>query len=161
MNLSFILDGRPVSVVTRPETLAVDVIRRDLGKTGTRVGCLQGECGICTVLLDGELSVACMMPAFQLEGSEVETIDGFCRTPEFEDIAEGFSRAGMSPCRYCAGAKALLAEWIIRTEPSPERSRIQQLVGAVRCRCTVYTRFIDGVRFAAEARRKRFSVRAR
>jgi len=161
MNLRFILDGRPVSLVARPETLAVDVIRRDLSKTGTRVGCLQGECGICTILFNGELSVACMMPAFQMEGSEIETIDGFSQTPEFEDIAAGFARAGMSPCRYCAGAKALLAEWIIRKDPSPDRARVQRLVGAVRCRCTVYTRFIDGVRFAAEARRKRFSVRTR
>jgi carbon-monoxide dehydrogenase small subunit len=161
MTVEFTLNGREVSVQTRPETLLVEILRGEFGMTGTRSGCMQGECGICSVLVDDQLTVSCMVPAFNVSGCSVTTVEGFVDSEEFADVATGFERAGMEPCGFCIGAKVLLTHWIITHSPNPSAEELQTAATTVQCRCTVHKRFIDGIRYAAEARRKRLHVRTR
>lgn len=161
MRISFVLNGDPVSIDARAETLLVDILRKEFGLTGARPGCLQGECGICSILLGGELSLACMIPAFRVQDCEVTTIEGVMQSREFRDIEYGFHRAGMEPCRFCAAAKVLVTHALIRSTPTPGTEALTSAASAIHCRCTSYSRFTEGIRFAAEARRKRYNVRQR
>lgn len=158
MNTSFILNGELVSIDTSPEALLVDILRRDFGLLGARPGCTQGYCGTCSILLDGRLTPSCMIPAFRITGREVLTIEGFMQTQDFVDIERGFEQAGMSPCRYCVSGKVLTAQALLLENQEPQIEDVRQAVTAIWCRCTSYSTFVEGIRYAADMRRRRVNV---
>ncbi len=160
MNTSFILNGELVSIDTEPEALLVDILRRRFGLFGARPGCTQGYCGTCSILFNGRLTPACMIPAFRATGSEILTIEGFMQTLDFLDIEKGFEQAGMNPCRYCVAGKVLTAQALLLETQSPQAHDISQAVTAVWCRCTSYTSFAEGIRASAEFRRRRLNARS-
>lgn len=159
MNTSFILNGDLVSIDTDPELLLVDILREKFGLVGARAGCTQGYCGTCSVLINGRLTAACMVPAFRVIGAEILTIEGFMQTPEFLDVENGFQQAEMNPCRYCISAKVLATQSLLLENPSPEAEEIHRTVSAIWCRCTSYSNFSEAIRLSADARRRRTRAR--
>ena len=161
MRVSFILNGETTSVNAAPNTRLIEVLRKDLALTGARPGCLYGTCGFCSVLLDGELAPACMIPIFRVNNCEVTTVEGFMETRDFRDIEIGFHRADAMPCKFCSTAKVLTTHWVITNHPTPSAEDLKRAVNAVQCRCTSYARLSNAIRYSAEVRRKRLHGRRR
>ncbi|MFW5786104.1 MAG: (2Fe-2S)-binding protein [bacterium] len=161
MRISFVLNRQRVSLDTQPETLLIDVLRESFDQIGARPGCIQGECGFCSVLLDDKLALSCMLPMFLVRGRRVTTIDAFLQSPEYRDIELGFRRAGIEPCRFCVAGKVLTTYEVIRHARRPSAEELDHAAAAVQCRCTSYSRYRTAIRYAAEFRRKRENVRRR
>ncbi len=159
MRIEFTLNGESARIESSAETLLVDLLRREFGLSGARPGCMRGQCGNCAVLFNGALTRACLLPVFRLEGCEVMTIEGFLRTKEFADIEYGFERAGMDPCRFCISSKVLVAHSVLLTELEPSDLEIERATSGVWCRCTSYSSFVNGIRYAAHARKRRYNER--
>lgn len=155
MKCSFILNGEDVSVQTPPSTLLVDIIRDQLGLKATHAGCLQGECGFCSVLLDSSLALSCMVPAFRAHRSEVITIEGFKQTDDYTDIERGFARAQFEPCSFCFAGRVLTAHAVLLSNAAPTEMELRRAAASIRCRCSATTRFVMGMRDAGHFRRER------
>lgn len=155
MKCSFILNGDDVSVQTPPSTLLVDIVRDHFGLKNTRAGCLQGECGFCSVLLDGSLALSCMVPAFRAHRAEVITIEGFEQTDDYTDIEHGFAQAQFRPCTFCSAGRVLTAHALLLNNVTPTELELRRAAASIRCRCSASTRFITGMRYAAQFRRER------
>jgi len=161
VKISFVLNHERVSVDTHPETLLIDVLRENFGKVGARPGCIEGECGFCSVLLDDDLALSCMLPVFRIRGHRITTINAFLQSPEYRDIELGFRRATIQPCRFCLAGKVLTSYEVIKHNRRPSDDEVDRAAAAVQCRCTSYSRFRAAIRYAAEFRRKRENARRR
>jgi aerobic carbon-monoxide dehydrogenase small subunit len=159
MTLSFRLNYKDVTIETSPETLLVDLLRKDFKLSGARPGCTRGQCGICSVIFNGALAPSCLLPAFKLFGSDIVTIEGFVQTRDYLDIEKGFDRAGMDPCRFCASGKVLLAHTVLMNNSNPSNTEIEKTAAGIWCRCTSYTSFYKAIQYAGEYRRRRYSSR--
>lgn len=159
MRIEFTLNGSAVQVTAPADALLLDLLRREFGLSGARPGCMRGQCGTCAVLFNGALTRACLLPAFRIEHSEIVTIEGFVKSKEFVDIEYGFERAEMDPCRFCISSKILVAHSLLLNELKPNDQQIERATSGVWCRCTSYSSFVDGIRYAAHARRKRYNER--
>jgi aerobic carbon-monoxide dehydrogenase small subunit len=155
MTLHFTLNGEPTKIEAEAADLLVDLLRLRLGLRGARPGCLQGQCGSCTVLFNGSLAPSCLIPAFKVSGAEVVTIEGLMQTRGYQDMERGFTRAGAQPCRFCAAGKFLSVHALLLTNPHPTRQAIQETLAGVWCRCTTYERLTQAIEFAAEIRERR------
>mgnify|MGYP006308063401 FL=1 len=155
MIVYFTLNGEATEIDAKPSDLLVDLLRLRLGLRGARPGCLQGQCGSCTVLFNGSLSPSCLIPAFKVYGADVVTIEGLMQTKEYQDIERAFDRAGARPCRFCAAGKFLSVHALLSTYPSPPEDAIDDTVAGVWCRCTTYARLRQAILFAAENRERR------
>jgi carbon-monoxide dehydrogenase small subunit len=155
MTISFILNGEDVVTQVEADHRLIDILRTQFGLSGAKNGCLNGRCGACTVMFNGSISPACLIPAFRVRGSEIITIEGFSHTDEHADIAKGFEAAGVQNCGYCDAGKILTAETILAQKELPPRNEILAAFGNVRCRCTLGERLVNGVIAAAEIRARR------
>lgn len=155
MTVLFTLNGEPTEMDARASDLLVDLLRLQLGLRGARPGCLQGQCGSCTVLFNGSLAPSCLIPAFKTNGSEVVTIEGFMQSRDYQDIERAFVRAGARPCRFCAAGKFLSIHALLSSNPNPTDQAIQDTLAGVWCRCTTYERLIQAIEYAAENRERR------
>ena len=156
MNISFKLNGDVVNIDTNPEKRLVTLLREDFKLTGTKYGCRTGMCGSCTVLIDGEIILSCLVPVFTIKGSEVLTIEGFSRTREFQDIQEGFRRVNYFPCEYCAPGKILTIHALLELNPQPTEQEIYTAMSGNRCKCDDLSSLLRGVQsamFLREARK--------
>jgi carbon-monoxide dehydrogenase small subunit len=155
MIVFFTLNGESTEIEAEPSDLLVDILRLRLGLRGARPGCLQGQCGSCTVLFNGTLSPSCLIPAFKVYGADVVTIEGLMQRKEYQDIERAFARAGAKPCRFCAAGKFLTIHALLSAYPSPSESAIRDALSGVWCRCTTYDRLQQAILFAAENRERR------
>ncbi|HXV92105.1 MAG TPA: (2Fe-2S)-binding protein [Pseudonocardia sp.] len=128
----------------------VDVLRRDLRLTGTNVGCEEGVCGACTVLVDGEPARSCLLLAAQADGSVVETVESLARDGRLGPLQRAFHEHHGLQCGFCTPGFLMLATALLRTEPRPGREQVRACVSANLCRCTGYEGVIDAVCAAAE-----------
>ncbi len=151
MIIRFTLNGRNVAVEANRERRAIDLLREDLGLTGTKEGCGQGECGACTILVDGESKLSCLMLAAQLEGRAVTTIEGMGSKDELHALQEAFVRAGAVQCGYCTPGMILSAAALLSRKPHPTRAEIREGLSGNLCRCTGYQKIVDAVEAAAGA----------
>ena len=135
MTISFLLNGKEVSANTPPERRLVDLLRDEFGLTGCRAGCYQGDCGICSIFFNGEISYSCLVPAFAVQGSEVTTFEGLADTQEMKDVLEGFAETGCTPCPSCRQSKYLSVYGLLETNPVPESVEIHAAFESHRCRC--------------------------
>jgi aerobic-type carbon monoxide dehydrogenase small subunit (CoxS/CutS family) len=135
------------------KTLA-DVLRQDLGLTGTHLGCEHGICGACTVLLDGQPARSCLVFGVQADGHEVQTVESLADGDELNDLQRAFSKHHGLQCGFCTPGFLMLAEAYLSTDPEPNREEVREVVSANLCRCTGYQGIVDAVCDVAEQRRQ-------
>ena len=154
MKIEFTLNGEKTVVDVAADRRAVDVLREDLGLTGTKEGCGSGECGTCTILVDGENRLSCLMLAVQLEGKSITTIEGLAGENRQHPLQEAFIRCGAVQCGYCSPGMILAARALLTENPEPTREQIREALSGNLCRCTGYQKIVDAVEAAARAMQK-------
>lgn len=154
--LAFTLNGRPVAVDVDPSARLLDLLRYDLGMTGTKEGCGEGECGACTVWLDGLPADSCLVPAFQVAGRAVRTIESVdpARVRELRS-------AGATQCGACTPGVVMTALWILENPTLLESHTVREIMAGNLCRCTGYDGIVEGVEAALAGQRGGASPRAR
>jgi carbon-monoxide dehydrogenase small subunit len=155
LTVGFILNGEDVVVQCEAGRRLIDILRVNFGLLGAKTGCLTGKCGFCAVIFNGLVSHACLIPAFQLRGSEVITIEGFSQTNEYNDIITGFEQAKIDWCGFCGTSKILNAGALLDRIKRPSRQEILQAFSGIKCRCTDTDKLIEGIEKAAEIRQRR------
>ncbi len=151
LDVAFRLNGRDVVAHgVAPMERLLDVLRDRLGWTGTKEGCGEGECGACTVLLDGLPVVSCLLPACQVEGRDVMTVEGLAGQESMSVLQREFLEAGGTQCGMCTPGILLTARALLDENPAPSRHEIRTALAGNLCRCTGYQKIIDGVERAAE-----------
>ncbi len=147
--LTFTVNGKPVTISTSLGRRLSRVLRDDLGLTGTKVGCDVGDCGACTVLLDGDPVCACLVSAAQAEGHEITTVEGLAtRPPFFDRLQKSFLHQGAAQCGACTPAMLVAATALLEKTPEPAENEVMDALGGVLCRCTGYRKIITAVREA-------------
>jgi carbon-monoxide dehydrogenase small subunit len=145
--LTFTLNGEPTQVEIAPGDLLVDVLRDKLGLIGTKVGCGEGECGACTVLVDGVATLSCLYPAMKATGRNITTIEGLAgQHPVQEAFVEHFA----SQCGYCTPGFVMSTVALLQDNPHPTREEIMSGLSGNLCRCTGYYQIVDAVEDAAK-----------
>ena len=143
--VAFTLNGRPVEVHVPPGRRLSDVLRDDLGLTGTKVGCNAGDCGACTVLLDGRQACACLVPAARVAGRTVETVEGLAAAGALSPLQGAFLRHGAAQCGICTPGMLMAATDLLARVPAPDAAQVQDALGGVLCRCTGYRSIVAAV----------------
>jgi aerobic carbon-monoxide dehydrogenase small subunit len=143
------VNGRNVTVRAHPMERLVDVLRHELGLTGTKEGCGEGECGSCGVLLDGTLVNSCLVPVLQAAGTEVTTIEGLASDGRLHPLQQAFLECGGAQCGICTPGMILAAFQLLQKKPHPDAAEIQEALSGNLCRCTGYTQILDAVTRAA------------
>ncbi len=149
MKISFVLNGKRITVESPPDRRVVDLLREDLGLTGTKECCGSGECGACTILADGESRLSCLMIAAQLEGRRILTIEGAEEDSSYRTIQESFIECGAVQCGYCMPGMVLASADLLARNPEPTREDIREGLSGNLCRCTGYAKIVDAVEHAA------------
>ena len=149
MRISFTLNGSPVELDAEPLRRLVDVLRDDLGLTGTKEGCGEGECGACSVIVNGRLVNSCIMPAISAAGCFITTIEGFSSTNRFGLLKECFAEAGAVQCGFCTPGMMLAAEALLSRNPHPDEGQIKEAISGNLCRCTGYSMIVDAIMAAS------------
>ncbi len=154
VELTFQLNGKNTSVQVLPDTLLVDLLRDTLNLTGTKIGCRAGECGVCTILLDGVSVNACLLPALKVTGRSVETIEGVAQEDDQLDvIQESFVNEGAVQCGFCTPGMIMNAKELLHREPEPSENDIKNAISGVLCRCTGYNKIVQAVKTASQAKK--------
>ncbi|MEA4892111.1 MAG: (2Fe-2S)-binding protein [Peptococcaceae bacterium] len=146
----FCLNGNQVQAEVPPERLLAEMLREDFGLTGTKLGCEIGECGACTVILDGQTVNSCLTPALAVEGRNVTTIEGLSGPEGLHPIQEAFVEAGAVQCGFCIPGMVLSAKALLDANPRPEEEEIARAMSGNLCRCTGYQKILAAVRLAAQ-----------
>ncbi len=149
MKIRFTLNEKPMEIDAPPDRRVIDLLREDLGLTGTKEGCGSGECGACTILIDGETRLSCLMLSAQLEGRSVQTIEGVGQGDELHPVQESFVEHGAVQCGYCTPGMVLTALDLLKRNPLPSRGEIRRAVSGNLCRCTGYQKIVDAVQEAS------------
>jgi len=154
MRIELTVNGARRALDVAPLRRLVDVLREDLGLTGTKEGCGEGECGSCTVLLDGAPVCSCLVPAAQAHGREVTTVEGLARGEELSAVQRHLVEAGGIQCGACTPGVAVAATAALEREPGADRGRWRELLAGNLCRCTGWRKIVDAAEAAGrEARR--------
>jgi carbon-monoxide dehydrogenase small subunit len=152
IEIRFHLNGRPASARIAPAQTALRLLRETLGLTGTKPGCGEGECGACTILLDGEAVNSCLLPAALLDGREVVTIEGLqAAVGSLHPVQRAFVEAGAVQCGFCTPGMIMRAVAFLREHPRPTDEQIARSIEGNLCRCTGYVKIQQAIRSAAEA----------
>lgn len=154
MRIQFIVNGRQVERDTNAETRLLDLLREDLHLTGTKEGCGEGECGACTVLLDGRAVNSCLVLAPQVDGKEVLTIEGLAKGGKLHPIQQAFVEKGAVQCGFCTPGFIMSTHALLEENPSPNDEEILSALEGNLCRCTGYTKILEAVRYAAKLMRE-------
>jgi carbon-monoxide dehydrogenase small subunit len=150
MLLEFTCNGAAVHLEADPAMRALDLIRDRLGLTGTKEGCGRGECGACTILLDGRPVSACLLYAAKLQGRTVLTVEGLASGDELHPLQEAFLEEGAVQCGYCTPGMLLSAKALLDRNPRPSVPQIEEALSGNLCRCTGYAKIVRAVERAAE-----------
>jgi carbon-monoxide dehydrogenase small subunit len=148
--LSMILNGKDVSVEVDPGDLLVHVLRDKLGLIGTKVACGEGECGACTILVDGKTVTSCIYPALKAQGREVTTIEGLAEGGRLHPIQQAFVDVTAPQCGYCIPGMVLSAKALLDQNPHPAREEIKEGISGNICRCTGYYQIVEAIELAAQ-----------
>lgn len=147
--IRFILNGEEVNVKAPPTFTLLRLLRERLGLTGAKAGCERGECGACTVILDGDPVTSCLVLAPQVEGRRVETIEGIGSGEDLHPLQEAFIDESAAQCGYCIPGMIMSAKSLLDRDPDPSRDEIRSALSGNLCRCTGYTKIIKAVEAAA------------
>jgi len=143
--ISFRVNGRDVTCDTWPMARLLDVLREELRLTGTKEGCGEGECGACSVLLDGELVNSCLIPVLQAAGTDITTIEGLASGDQLHAVQEAFLACGGAQCGICTPGMVLAAANLLSRTPNPTEAEIRAGLAGNLCRCTGYMRIFEAV----------------
>ena len=143
--IRFKLNGQACSIASNPVTRTSDVLREELGLTGTKVGCDAGDCGACTILIDGEQRFACLTAAGQLEGCDVQSVEGLAKDGKLSPLQQAFHRYGAAQCGICTPGMLMAAQSLLNVKPNPSREEVEDALGGVLCRCTGYSKIVAAV----------------
>lgn len=146
------VNGREHELLIESRKTLADVLRIDLGLTGTHLGCEHGICGACTVLMDGEPIRACLVFGVQADGLELRTVESLADGEQLNGLQQAFSKHHGLQCGFCTPGFLMLAEAYLATDPAPDREEIREVVSANLCRCTGYQSIVDAVCEVAEQR---------
>jgi xanthine dehydrogenase YagT iron-sulfur-binding subunit len=147
------VNGRPHHLRVEPRATLLDVLREDLGLTGTKPGCERGECGACTVLVGDEARYSCMTLALEADGAEVTTIEGLGQGEALGDVQSAFAECDAFQCGFCTPGQVVAVEGLLRANPQPSLEEVREGVSGNLCRCGAYPHIFEAARRAAEARR--------
>ncbi|MFH1139186.1 MAG: (2Fe-2S)-binding protein [Pseudomonadota bacterium] len=149
MMLRFILNGMELEIDAPADRRVVDLLREDLDLGGTKESCGSGECGACTILVDGESRLACLMLAAQLSGRNITTIEGLAQAGRPNPLQEAFVVQGAVQCGYCTPGMIMAATDLLHGNPRPSRAEIRDGISGNLCRCTGYQKIVDAVAAAS------------
>jgi aerobic carbon-monoxide dehydrogenase small subunit len=145
VEITFLLNGNSTTVDVNPSHSALSVLRDGLGLTGTKEGCGIGECGACTILVDGKAVNACLMLAPQLDGRDVLTVEGLAEGPGMHPLQEAFSTHGAVQCGFCTPGVLMSAKALLEKNPHPDRAEVVEALSGNLCRCTGYQQIVEAV----------------
>src|SRR5436190_9108872 len=149
VKIALVVNDEPAEVAFAPHKTLLEVLREDLGLTGTKHGCELGECGTCTVLLDGTPVLSCLVLGIACSGKRVRTVEAMASGGKLHPLQETFADLGAAQCGYCTPAFLLTAEALLATNPKPTRDEIKQALAGNLCRCTGYIKIYEAVELAA------------
>ena len=153
--LKFVVNGKATRVSVPPMKRLLDVLREDCRLTGTKEGCGEGECGACTVLIDGHSVNSCLVPAFQAEGRKLITVEGLAKGRKLTLLQQAFVEMGGSQCGICTpGILVSAFELLTRSKGVPSEDEVREALAGNLCRCTGYQKIVDSVRAAAGGARR-------
>ena len=147
--IEFTLNGRSVRFEGNPLTRLIDVIRDDLGLTGTKEGCGEGECGACSVLRNGKLVTSCIIPVGSVAGDEIVTIEGLRDTDQGRCLVDAVAEAGAVQCGFCIPGMVMAAQALLLTNSHPDEEDVRMAISGNICRCTGYDLIVDAVLLAS------------
>ncbi len=153
-NMEFILNGKKVSIAADPLKRLLDVLRDDFKETGVKEGCGEGECGACSVLVDGKLVNSCMIPLGAVEGCDIVTPEGLRETEKGKVIIESFADSGAVQCGFCTPGMMMAAEALLEKNNDPSEEEIREALSGNLCRCTGYDLIVKGVKNSAKRGKK-------
>lgn len=150
MMINFELNGQPTTVEVEPYTILADMLRDELDIKSVKKGCEQGECGACTLLLDGNPVASCLVLAPQVEGRRVTTLEGLEKNPLMIDLREAFVENGAVQCGFCTPGMLISAYALLRDNPHPTEHEVKRGIEGNICRCTGFTKILEAILDAAE-----------
>ncbi len=143
------VNGEEMHCLVPVHKTLLEVLREDFGLTGTKHGCELGECGTCTVLIDGRPELSCLLLPVQLEGRAIVTVEGLARGSELSPLQQAFAEVGAAQCGYCTPGILLASTSLLEDNPRPTRDEIKEALAGNLCRCTGYAKILDAVELAA------------
>jgi carbon-monoxide dehydrogenase small subunit len=152
--INLLVNGKAYDVAVMPNKTLTQVLREDLGLMGTKEGCGVGDCGTCTVILDGRPVNSCLVLAVQANGSEITTIEGVSEGKDLHPIQEAFVEHGAVQCGFCTPGMILSAKSLLEKNPAPTELEIREAISGNLCRCTGYQKIVEAVKAAADATRR-------
>ncbi|AFM25080.1 (2Fe-2S)-binding protein [Desulfomonile tiedjei] len=149
ITVSFTINGEAVEVSCAPDKMLVDVIRDNLFLTGTKIGCREGECGACTIIMDGEAVNSCLIPVAKAMGKNIQTIEGVADGDKLHPIQEAFIEKGAVQCGFCTPGIIMSAKALLDKNKTPDKHAVREAIGGNICRCTGYVKIEDAINHAA------------
>ncbi len=148
--ISLTVNGIKHELAVEPRRTLLEVIREDLGLTGTKKGCGIGDCGACTVLMDGVATFSCLTLAIQADGCRVETVESLAHNGKLSKLQESFVEAGAIQCGFCTPGMLMSTTELLRRNPNPEENEIRRAISGNLCRCTGYQKIVDAIKAVAD-----------
>lgn len=148
--INFILNGQAVTSHAKVNERLLDILRTEFRLTGVKCGCREGECGACSVILNGRLVNSCLVAMGSIEGSKVMTIEGYCETERFAVLDRAYAAVSAVQCGFCIPGMMLASECILARNPNPTDAEIREGISGNLCRCTGYNAIVEAIGLAAK-----------
>lgn len=151
MKIEWLLNGRPITLDVDPGRMLLDVLRKELGLKGTKEGCGRGECGACTVILNGQTVLSCLTPVSKVQGRSVTTIEGLATDEGLHPLQQAFIEAGAVQCGFCTPGMILSGKALLDEHRSLSEQEIREAISGNLCRCTGYDKIVEAIKRASTA----------
>jgi carbon-monoxide dehydrogenase small subunit len=149
VKIQFVLNNKKIAIETDPLRRLLDVLRDEFNLKGVKEGCGEGECGACSILINGKLVNSCIVPVGSVHGEKILTIEGYRESKKYRVMERSFAEAGSVQCGFCTPGFIMAAEALLRENGRPSREEIQRAISGNLCRCTGYHMIVEGIRLAS------------
>jgi carbon-monoxide dehydrogenase small subunit len=148
------VNGMEYGVSISADRMVLDLLREDLGLTGTKKGCEEGECGACTIIMNGKAVLSCLIPALKADGADILTVEGMAKENTLHPLQQAFWEEGAVQCGYCTPGMLLSAKALLDENPEPLIEEVKEAISGNLCRCTGYSKIIRAIKMASDKMRK-------